>query len=130
MAGRGTDIVLGPGVADKGGLHVLATERHESRRIDRQLYGRAGRQGDPGTAQAFVSVDDELVRRFSPKLLQWSMKHAVESRVAGANRLASGILALAQLTAQKQAFHQRRQVLAMDTWLAEALSFGGKAGGQ
>jgi preprotein translocase subunit SecA len=129
MAGRGTDIALGPGVAEQGGLHVLATERHESRRIDRQLYGRAGRQGDPGSAQAFVSADDELLRRFSPQLLRWSLKRAVESRGVGAHRLATGIFALAQHTAQKQAFHQRRQVLAVDTWLAQALSFGGAADG-
>lgn len=61
MAGRGTDIKLGPGVADKGGLHVLGTERHEARRIDRQLTGRSGRQGDPGTSQFFLCLEDELL---------------------------------------------------------------------
>ncbi len=61
MAGRGTDIHLGKGVAEKGGLTVIATERHESGRVDRQLYGRAGRQGDPGRAETFVALDDELV---------------------------------------------------------------------
>ncbi len=64
MAGRGTDIMLGPGVADKGGLHIIGTERHESRRIDNQLRGRAGRQGDPGSSRFFVSLEDELMRRF------------------------------------------------------------------
>lgn len=64
MAGRGTDIQLEPGVADLGGLHILGTERHESRRIDNQLRGRAGRQGDPGSSQFFVSLEDELMRRF------------------------------------------------------------------
>jgi len=63
MAGRGTDIVLGDGVADKGGLHVLGTERHDARRVDRQLGGRAGRQGDPGSYQFMVALDDDLVRR-------------------------------------------------------------------
>jgi preprotein translocase subunit SecA len=62
MAGRGTDIALGPGVAAAGGLHVILTEFHESRRVDRQLFGRAARQGDPGSAQAIVSMDDELFR--------------------------------------------------------------------
>jgi preprotein translocase subunit SecA len=61
MAGRGVDIVLGPGVAALGGLHVLGTNRHESRRIDHQLRGRAGRQGDPGSSQFFVSREDPLI---------------------------------------------------------------------
>jgi preprotein translocase subunit SecA len=61
MAGRGTDIKLGAGVTDAGGLHVLGTERHEAKRIDRQLAGRCGRQGDPGTAQFFLSLGDELL---------------------------------------------------------------------
>ncbi|HMO95749.1 MAG TPA: preprotein translocase subunit SecA [Tepidiformaceae bacterium] len=66
MAGRGTDIKLGPGVADLGGLHVIGTERHESRRIDNQLRGRAGRQGDPGSSRFFVSFGDDIMKRFSP----------------------------------------------------------------
>jgi preprotein translocase subunit SecA len=61
MAGRGTDIKLGPGVAEKGGLHVIGTERHEAERIDRQLIGRAGRQGDPGSAQFMLSLEDQLL---------------------------------------------------------------------
>ena len=64
MAGRGTDIKLGEGVRELGGLYVIGTERHESRRIDNQLRGRAGRQGDPGTSQFFVSFDDDLMHRF------------------------------------------------------------------
>ncbi|MCL4544002.1 MAG: preprotein translocase subunit SecA [Chloroflexi bacterium] len=64
MAGRGTDIVLGSSVAGLGGLHIIGTERHESRRIDNQLRGRAGRQGDPGSSRFFVSLEDELMRRF------------------------------------------------------------------
>ncbi|GHV15602.1 protein translocase subunit SecA [Fibrobacterales bacterium] len=64
MAGRGTDIALGPGVVELGGLHVLGTERHESRRIDNQLRGRSGRQGDPGSSQYYLSLDDDLMRVF------------------------------------------------------------------
>lgn len=64
MAGRGTDIKLGEGVQELGGLHILGTERHEARRIDNQLRGRSGRQGDPGSSQFFVSLEDELIRRF------------------------------------------------------------------
>jgi preprotein translocase subunit SecA len=66
MAGRGTDIVLGPGVADAGGLHIIGTERHESRRIDNQLRGRSGRQGDPGSSRFFISLEDDLMRVFGP----------------------------------------------------------------
>jgi preprotein translocase subunit SecA len=64
MAGRGTDIKLGPGVADAGGLHIVGTERHEARRIDRQLRGRAGRQGDPGSSLFYLSLEDDLMRLF------------------------------------------------------------------
>ncbi len=64
MAGRGTDIKLGPGVVDKGGLHIIGTERHEARRIDRQLRGRAGRQGDPGSSRFYLSLEDDLMRLF------------------------------------------------------------------
>jgi preprotein translocase subunit SecA len=64
MAGRGTDIVLGDGVAELGGLHIIGTERHESRRIDNQLRGRAGRQGDPGSSRFYVSLEDDLMRLF------------------------------------------------------------------
>src|SRR5712692_5201030 len=66
MAGRGTDIVLGPGVTDVGGLHIIGTERHESRRIDNQLRGRAGRQGDPGSSRFFISLEDDLMKVFGP----------------------------------------------------------------
>jgi preprotein translocase subunit SecA len=66
MAGRGTDIKLGPGVAEAGGLFVLGTERHEARRIDRQLAGRSGRQGDPGSSQFFLSLEDELLEALGP----------------------------------------------------------------
>ncbi len=66
MAGRGTDIVLGPGVKEVGGLHIIGTERHESRRIDNQLRGRAGRQGDPGSSRFFISLEDDLMKIFGP----------------------------------------------------------------
>src|SRR5713101_4053388 len=66
MAGRGTDIVLGSGVTDVGGLHIIGTERHESRRIDNQLRGRAGRQGDPGSSRFFISLEDDLMKIFGP----------------------------------------------------------------
>lgn len=70
MAGRGTDIMLGEGVAELGGLHVIGTERHESRRIDNQLKGRAGRQGDPGSSQFIISLEDELIKRYGRDLVE------------------------------------------------------------
>src|SRR5699024_4699093 len=70
MAGRGTDIKLGAGVREVGGLCVIGTERHESRRIDNQLRGRAGRQGDPGVTQFYLSLEDDLMRRFGSERIQ------------------------------------------------------------
>ena len=70
MAGRGTDILLGEGVAELGGLHVIGTERHESRRVDNQLKGRAGRQGDPGSSQFFISLEDDMFVRFAHEKLE------------------------------------------------------------
>jgi len=76
MAGRGTDIKLGPGVKEAGGLAILGTERHESRRVDRQLRGRAGRQGDPGSSQFFVSLEDDLMRMFGSERIAKVMDFA------------------------------------------------------
>jgi preprotein translocase subunit SecA len=73
MAGRGTDIVLGPGVAQGGGLHIVGTERHESRRIDNQLRGRSGRQGDPGSSRFFLALDDDLMRIFGGERIKSMM---------------------------------------------------------
>ncbi len=74
MAGRGTDIVLGDGIADRGGLHILGTERHEARRIDNQLRGRAGRQGDPGSSRFYLSFDDDLMRIFGSDRIKGLME--------------------------------------------------------
>ncbi len=128
MAGRGTDIKLGRGVLGLGGLHVLATERHESGRVDRQLFGRAARQGDPGSAQAFVSGEDELLRRYLPHPVQRVVKASLASRAPGAQGLARVAFELAQRNAQAQAFKQRQAVLRGDTWLEESLAFAGSAG--
>lgn len=77
MAGRGTDIILGEGVADIGGLYVMGTERHESRRIDNQLRGRSGRQGDPGRSKFFLSWEDDLMKRFNNKANQFLMERTM-----------------------------------------------------
>jgi len=112
MAGRGTDILLGRGVAELGGLHVVSTEPAASYRVDRQLYGRAARQGDPGCAQLFASAEDDLFLRHAPKL-----RHAW--RGIGANRL----IKLAQAKAEHMARFNRKQVLKNDDWMDEALPF-------
>lgn len=116
MAGRGTDIRLGQGVAAMGGLHVIATERHESGRVDRQLMGRAARQGDPGSAQLFASAEDDLVRRYLPRQLQTWVG-------TSPGPMAGRLVARAQARAQSIAFRQRQQVLRGDTWLEESLAF-------
>jgi preprotein translocase subunit SecA len=125
MAGRGTDIKLGRGVAEMGGLHVIATERHESGRIDRQLFGRCARQGDPGSSQAFVSAEDELIQRFIPAAMRNRLANSLQLGAPGAKYLAQLAITHAQRTAQRLAYRQRRNVLKMDTWLEEALSFTG-----
>ena len=127
MAGRGTDIKLAPGVPELGGLHVIATERHESGRVDRQLFGRSARQGDPGSAQAFVSAEDELVRRHLPKPLHINLRRALAAGLPGRQTLGEAAFALAQRKAQQFAYTQRKAVLRMDDWLEEALSFAGNA---
>jgi preprotein translocase subunit SecA len=126
MAGRGTDIRLGTGVPELGGLHVIATERHESGRIDRQLFGRCARQGDPGSARAFVCPEDELIRRFAPRVAQKALRWAINAGVPGVHLLAREAIHRAQKNAQLQAFAQRTTVLRTDDWLEEALSFAGR----
>jgi preprotein translocase subunit SecA len=125
MAGRGTDIKLGPTVAELGGLHVIATERHESGRVDRQLFGRAARQGDPGSAQAFVSIDDELLRRYLHPAIYKQVRAVVKGSLPGKQKLTEGAFKMAQNNAQRLAYRQRSSVLRTDDWLDEALSFAG-----
>ncbi|HVY69378.1 MAG TPA: prepilin peptidase, partial [Verrucomicrobiae bacterium] len=128
MAGRGTDIKLGMGVAKVGGLHVLATERHESGRVDRQLFGRAARQGDPGSAQAFVSGEDQLLARHLPATMRRSLAFVMRTKFGGWQKISASSFSHAQNRAQSDAFKQRQAVLAADTWLEESLSFAGHGG--
>ena len=128
MAGRGTDIKLGPGVDQNGGLHVIGAERHESGRIDRQLFGRCARQGDPGSAQAYISVEDELIRRFAPNFLRKAVLRAVRDQSPWAGVVVRSIEAVAQHRAQRLAFHRRKSVLQYDDWLETALGFAGGSG--
>ncbi len=123
MAGRGTDIRLEHGVAEAGGLHVIATECHESRRIDRQLFGRSARQGDPGSGRLFVSMEDELIRRFVPQTVRRSIRFQLRSRIPGARLAGVAAIRWAQTAAQRLAYRRRKSVLKMDTWLEDSLSF-------
>ncbi|MFW5841265.1 MAG: hypothetical protein ACOCZE_11840, partial [Planctomycetota bacterium] len=126
MAGRGTDIKLGPGVADAGGLHVLATERHESRRVDRQLFGRSGRQGDPGFAQALVSLEDDLLVKHAGRTARMLRRRSDASDRPIRSALARRAFRKAQQRAQRLAARQRAAVLKNDTWLDEQLAFAGR----
>jgi len=125
MAGRGTDIRLGAGVAKLGGLHVLATERHEAGRIDRQLFGRSARQGDPGSAQAVVSLEDELVRRHAPHLAASLRRRHGRTDREVSGRLSRHLFNSAQRRAERLSLAQRKGVLRADDWLDEYLGFAG-----
>ncbi len=125
MAGRGTDIKLGRGVAELGGLHVVATERHESGRIDRQLYGRAARQGDPGSAHALVCLEDELPQRYSPNMTRTVRRRFGTADKEISNPLTRRLFNTSQAKAEKLALRQRKGVLRTDDWLDEYLGFAG-----
>ncbi len=124
MAGRGTDIRLADGVAAAGGLHVILTELHESGRIDRQLQGRAARQGDPGSTCAFVSIEDELAERFLPGVVRRALESGLRAHAGWARWAARRALGYAQRRAERFAFRQRRGVMAQDRMLAENLLAG------
>jgi len=121
MAGRGTDIKLGRGVEGKGGLHVITTEWHESGRIDRQLFGRCGRQGDPGSTESYASFGDELIVRYHRRLARRANGDGEASGPSGRRAVR-----LAQHRAERLALRQRKQVLKTDDWLDEFLGFAGK----
>jgi len=127
MAGRGTDIRLGKGVADLGGLHVISSEWHEAGRIDRQLFGRCGRQGDPGSYQAISSLEDELYRRYCPPVV---------ARLAGGRRQAAAALTpvwlwravsrWSQRVAEREDARARRELMKLDENLGNILAFSGR----
>src|SRR5688572_13222085 len=126
MAGRGTDIRLGPGVAELGGLHVLATERHEARRIDRQLFGRGGRQGDPGSYEAVVALDDEIVQQNFAALGRLLARMLGRRGKPVPGWLGAGLVALAQRTAERHHARTRRELLRVDDHLSDLLAFTGR----
>ncbi len=116
IAGRGTDIMLEDGVAELGGLHVLGTERHESRRIDNQLRGRAGRQGDPGSSQFYVSLEDDLMRIFgaSERMAGIMNSLGLDDETPIENKLVSRSLESAQKKVEGHNFDARKQVVQYD----------------
>jgi len=115
MAGRGTDIVLGPGVAAKGGLHIIGTERHEARRVDNQLRGRAGRQGDPGSSRFYVSFEDDLMRIFAPpSMRKWLQRAGLEKGMAIESKMVTRWIERAQKRVEEYNFDIRKHLLERD----------------
>lgn len=126
MAGRGTDIALGSGVKELGGLHVIATELHDAKRIDRQLFGRSGRQGDPGSFEAIVSLEDNLFAGYLDRTLgRTTGRWIITDSVFG--RWIRKIFAIyVQRSIQRRHFHIRRDLLKFDESLESAIAFSGR----
>lgn len=115
MAGRGTDIVLGPGVAEKGGLAVIGTERHEARRIDNQLRGRSGRQGDPGSSKFFIALEDDLMRIFGSDRISGIMQRlGMQEGEEIQHPLVSRAIETAQKRVESRNFEIRKHLLEYD----------------
>ncbi|WP_174729315.1 preprotein translocase subunit SecA [Mesobacillus harenae] len=120
MAGRGTDIKLGEGVVDVGGLAVIGTERHESRRIDNQLRGRSGRQGDPGVTQFYLSMEDELMRRFGSDNMKSMMERlGMDDTQPIQSKMVSRAVESAQKRVEGNNFDARKQLLQYDDVLRQ-----------
>ncbi len=120
MAGRGTDIKLGPGAAERGGLHLLAIELNDSQRVDRQLIGRVGRQGDPGSFQFFVSADDALLCRYGQELAA-RMKQSPHFEGELREDISKALRAV-QGRAESAGYRQRQELAASDRWMTEELN--------
>jgi len=115
MAGRGTDIKLGPGVKEAGGLAIIGTERHESRRVDRQLRGRAGRQGDPGSSQFFVSLEDNLMRLFgSDRIARFMDRMGLEEGEVIQHSMITRSIERAQKKVEENHFGTRKRLIEYD----------------
>ena len=119
MAGRGTDIKLGEGVRELGGLCVIGTERHESRRIDNQLRGRSGRQGDPGESQFYLSLEDDLMKRFGSERLKGVFERLNMSDEAIESRMLTRQVEAAQKRVEGNNYDTRKQVLQYDDVMRE-----------
>lgn len=127
MAGRGTDIELAPGVADLGGLHVLATEHHEAGRIDRQLFGRCGRQGDPGSVQSILSLDDEILTQYIPEWMKSWVVRPLQLTRSASTSLGTMLFSLAQAKVERKHAHMRKDLYQRDDQLESSLAFSGKS---
>ena len=123
MAGRGTDIVLDEAAREAGGLHVILTEMHGAKRIDRQFIGRSGRQGDPGSAQIFVSLEDELVTQHAPRMAA-SVRRWARSEELPATPTVRGLFRLAQRRGEAHDRRNRASVLRQDDWIDKHLPGG------
>jgi preprotein translocase subunit SecA len=125
MAGRGTDIVLGPGVADRGGLHVIAAERSEAGRIDRQLFGRCGRQGDPGSCELILSLEDAQPALYFPERLRRIVATLATSEGTLPSWLGVSLLWLPQGAEERRHRQMRRQLMEHEESLEELLAYSG-----
>jgi preprotein translocase subunit SecA len=125
MAGRGTDIELHPAVKEAGGLHVILTEYNESRRIDRQLFGRVGRQGDPGSYESIVALDDELFQRFAGKQLLRIVTGGVRLTEKIPPVIGRALKGYSQSGAERVHGRARRMTLAEDHRWTKSLGFAG-----
>ena len=126
MAGRGTDIPLGPGVEDLGGLHVIAVERNESQRVDRQLFGRSARQGAPGSAESILSIEDEILALNTPKSLQLLAVKGVRDEDAVSARKSRWLIAFCQFRSERKLRSRRRVLERMEQYIGKILSFAGQ----
>ncbi len=127
MAGRGTDIKLDPGIARLGGLHVIASEPHEARRIDRQLFGRCGRQGDQGSHELFFSLEDELVQNYGPGPLVGLSRIFRIQKKSGSSWFDRIALYWTQKFAERHHAKIRKQLLKMDRQVKKMLAFSGQS---
>jgi preprotein translocase subunit SecA len=125
MAGRGTDIRLGPGVAESGGLHVIATQRNEARRIDRQLFGRCGRQGDPGSFEAILSLEDDPVRVYFAPPVQRLLARFGRPPLPLKARLGDFLTSLPQRAEEARHARTRRNLIQVEEYLEDLLAFAG-----
>ena len=126
MAGRGTDISLAAGVAEKGGLMVIMTEMHDSARIDRQLFGRCGRQGDPGTTLTLTSLEDDLIRVFYGERLQFLQRFFGRGRGRVPTAIGHVLMRIAQKATEQKNSSVRRNLLKTDDALEDLLAFSGR----
>jgi preprotein translocase subunit SecA len=125
MAGRGTDIRLGPGVADRGGLHVIATQRNEARRIDRQLFGRCGRQGDPGSFEAILSLEEEREQAYYPAGIRRLMARMMRPGTPIKRWAGDLLTSLPQLAEERRHARTRRNLVQLEEYLEDLLAFSG-----